>query len=93
MSSADIRSSYLHGALPRARLWDDPGVIAFIDIILPWHADVLGLTIAVLTIRSGAHWKAVILNDLYWSAYRFAAARSLLNSSAVRRGPYPGVSR
>ena len=29
----------------------------------------------------------------YRSAYRFAAARSLRNSSAVRRGPYPGVSR
>ena len=29
----------------------------------------------------------------YWSAYRFAAARSLRSSSASRRGPYPGVSR
>ena len=28
-----------------------------------------------------------------WSAYRFAAARSLRRSFAVRRGPYPGVSR
>ena len=25
--------------------------------------------------------------------YRFAAARSCFSSSAVRRGPYPGVSR
>jgi hypothetical protein len=29
----------------------------------------------------------------YWSAYRLAAARSVRNCSAVRRGPYPGVSR
>ena len=31
--------------------------------------------------------------SVYWSAYRLAAARSLRSSSAVRRGPYPGVSR
>ena len=31
--------------------------------------------------------------DHAWSAYRLAVARSLRNSSAVRRGPYPGVSR
>jgi hypothetical protein len=29
----------------------------------------------------------------YRSAYRFAVARSVCNWSAVRRGPYPGVSR
>lgn len=48
-----------------------------------WNAD---LGTDSLSVHSADRWN-------YWSAYRLATARSLRNCSAVRRGPYPGVSR
>src|SRR5439155_25777252 len=42
--------------------------------------------------KEPTHGRARVVRG-YCSEYRLATARSLRSSSAVRRGPYPGVSR
>ena len=45
-----------------------------------WTKDLFNVSVSLVRHDIGT-------SAVYWSAYRFAAARSLRSSSAVRRGP------